>query len=306
MSFDMRIVSKPLFLVAAILALVLAIPSIALASGYNATETIVATNTAVYPVHGGYTSTTNKCKNCHAVHLATGTYVLTRGNSAAEACDVCHGIGGLPAAPEVVMNSYGHGLDTTETTNSITLYAPDDTTPTPYSVSQGSWGCDKCHSVHAAVTLIVKLAGFSSTKLLKADPNPGKSYYLWNPSLIDTSTRETTQNLTAWCSACHNANIGGHKDPKTVSLNGVDTTVYGHDTSVTAAALDTTTGYALDVSPDNNINSGPQCEQCHALDDPGYSYPHSSSGPSLLKGVNSGKTNLDKVCVSCHNTSSLP
>ncbi len=40
--------------------------------------------------HGGYDTTTNKCKTCHAVHRAEGTYYLLRANSQDDACSYCH------------------------------------------------------------------------------------------------------------------------------------------------------------------------------------------------------------------------
>ena len=43
--------------------------------------------------HGGYDTSTNKCKVCHAVHRAEGTYYLLRASSSDDACSYCH-IGG--------------------------------------------------------------------------------------------------------------------------------------------------------------------------------------------------------------------
>jgi hypothetical protein len=40
--------------------------------------------------HGGYDSIGNKCKVCHAVHLATGTFMLMRAATASDACAYCH------------------------------------------------------------------------------------------------------------------------------------------------------------------------------------------------------------------------
>ncbi|MBF4508910.1 MAG: hypothetical protein ISP10_00315, partial [Aeromicrobium sp.] len=39
--------------------------------------------------HGGYDTTTNKCKVCHAVHRAEGAYYLLRADSQDDACDYC-------------------------------------------------------------------------------------------------------------------------------------------------------------------------------------------------------------------------
>jgi hypothetical protein len=40
--------------------------------------------------HGGYDTSTNKCKVCYAVHRAEGTYYLLRATSQDDACDYCH------------------------------------------------------------------------------------------------------------------------------------------------------------------------------------------------------------------------
>jgi hypothetical protein len=48
--------------------------------------------------HGGYDTTTNKCKTCHAVHRAEGTYYLLRASSSDDACDYCHVGGGAHSA----------------------------------------------------------------------------------------------------------------------------------------------------------------------------------------------------------------
>jgi len=52
--------------------------------------------------HGGYDTTTNKCKTCHAVHRAEGTYYLLR--SSDDACDYCH-IGGGAHSAKVVYSA---------------------------------------------------------------------------------------------------------------------------------------------------------------------------------------------------------
>jgi hypothetical protein len=59
--------------------------------------------------HGGYDTTTNKCKVCHAVHRAEGAYYLLRADSQDDACDYCH-IGGAAHSSKVV---YDFGKYTT-------------------------------------------------------------------------------------------------------------------------------------------------------------------------------------------------
>lgn len=253
--------------------------------------------------HGGYTTSTNKCKECHAVHLATGSYYLTRADARRQVCDFCHGIGGA-TTKIVVLNEEGHGLSVTQE-SSETVTAPDDTDP-PYQVATSDWGCPECHSVHNNYT--VKLAGYTTNKLLRADPNQGKTYLYYTP--VDG---ETTQTLSQWCSTCHNANMGLHTDPKRVHIGSIETTAYGHDVSGDGYTT-LFDGYA-DVNPDDGLNKGPTCKQCHPATGIGGSFPHSSENTPAVEGgakapdmLMSGakSSELDKVCGSCHLTSSLP
>jgi hypothetical protein len=63
--------------------------------------------------HGGYDSTGNKCKVCHAVHLATGTFKLMRADSASDACSYCHSGDQRHAALGAYTNpSNSHGIYT--------------------------------------------------------------------------------------------------------------------------------------------------------------------------------------------------
>jgi len=78
--------------------------------------------------HGGYDSTTNKCKTCHAVHRAEGAYYLLRASSSDDACDYCH-VGGSAHSSKVVYDSSTNGK---YTENGHTIGAgsaiPDSTT----------------------------------------------------------------------------------------------------------------------------------------------------------------------------------
>ncbi|HEY3375428.1 MAG TPA: fibronectin type III domain-containing protein, partial [Candidatus Aquicultor sp.] len=276
-------------------------------SGYAAAENSFGgygyplrfTDAATKGPHGGYTSTTNKCKECHAVHLATGAYDLTRANTRNETCEFCHGIGGA-AATQIVLDEGGHGLSQAQKGQDM-VTAPDDT-EMAYTKRPSDWGCLECHSVHDNKT--VKLAGFTSNKLLKANPNPQKNgYYLY----YTPTTGETSQTISQWCSTCHNANFGIGTDglKKTVQNGGAPANVYGHPSS-SEGATTTPDGFAV-VNLNDGINNGPACQQCHVADGrTGVSeFPHSSgSEPSMLKtGTGSG---IDNVCSGCHNTASLP
>lgn len=55
----------------------------------------VGTNVAP---HGGYSSTTNFCLQCHEVHKAPGAYALMWKTSVTATCATCHGLNGQPAS----------------------------------------------------------------------------------------------------------------------------------------------------------------------------------------------------------------
>ncbi|MHB8841637.1 MAG: hypothetical protein ACYC56_07595 [Candidatus Aquicultor sp.] len=308
----MRVVSKSVLLVAAIFSFIVATASTALAieptttvAGYNWPQIYDSTTNTP---HGGYTTTTNKCQECHAVHLATGSYMLTRANKRAETCDFCHNYGGPGVGTDVMMNAEGHGLDATQTA-STTITAPDDTIPS-YQVQTAKWGCLECHSVHDNQT--VKLTGETSTYLLKSNPNPGKTYLFYT-----VTTGESSETMSEWCSTCHNADFGRHDDTQTVKnvmLGTTTTTVYGHDCSGGGYSTDSVTGYAV-VTETDTSNEGPTCKQCHVATGTGGNFPHSSENTSqagdtqtvapdmLMAGTIANQ--LDKVCETCHNTASL-
>ncbi len=163
--------------------------------------------------------------------------------------------------------------------------APDDA-GTAWSTT--SFSCIDCHSPHDNNTVV--LAGKTTSKLLKANPDPGEALY-W------TGTGDESK----WCSDCHSANYGLHTAAKTVG----GATRYGHDCSTAGMTI---VGAWPVVNPDDNVNKGPTCRQCHQSS----GYPHSQGGTTsrdMLKdtlGSGIPPTQLDDVCNDCHNTVSLP
>jgi predicted CXXCH cytochrome family protein len=79
----------------------------------NMTSIVTTTTNYVYAnPHGGYDTTTNKCKVCHAVHRAEGAYYLLRADSQDDACTYCH-IGQSAHSTKVVYDLNPAGIDTT-------------------------------------------------------------------------------------------------------------------------------------------------------------------------------------------------
>jgi hypothetical protein len=86
--------------------------SVAGTADYWVTAGASATGGYTNSPHGGYASSTNKCKVCHAVHRAEGAYYLLRADSEGDACDYCH-IGGGAHSDKIVYDLNPAGTDTT-------------------------------------------------------------------------------------------------------------------------------------------------------------------------------------------------
>ena len=61
--------------------------------------------------HGGYDTSTGKCKVCHAVHRAEGSYYLLRAENSDDACNYCH-IGGSAHSDAEVYTGNDAGIYT--------------------------------------------------------------------------------------------------------------------------------------------------------------------------------------------------
>jgi predicted CXXCH cytochrome family protein len=227
--------------------------------------------------HGGYTTTTNKCKYCHAVHLATGAYMLTRANTRSQTCDYCHG-DGAGAGTNIVANYEGH------TMGSGMAYfgpAPNGVDGDTYYVTPANpFDCMTCHSVHANPERIVRLADLDKDYLL-----------LRNPDGTDT-TYNSSNTLSQWCADCHPGALASHET--TLFVNGQP--YFSHDSSAT-------TPTTLAVRPYDGINNGPTCRMCHASSQ----FPHGQGGTGrdMLKDSFDG-ISLDDVCNDCHAEEALP
>ncbi|MCX7832128.1 MAG: hypothetical protein N2440_04435 [Actinobacteria bacterium] len=105
--------------------------------------------------HGGYTTTTHKCRECHAVHRASGKFKLLRADSRVEACDWCHGQGAGSGYniqmdnDDSLTQEYNVGHTLGFGNKDGDYKAPDDTYPayTP-KYYMGGFSCIDCHSPH--------------------------------------------------------------------------------------------------------------------------------------------------------------
>ncbi|MHB8841822.1 MAG: hypothetical protein ACYC56_08555 [Candidatus Aquicultor sp.] len=119
--------------------------------------------------HGGYLTSTHRCRECHAVHRAAGKFKLLRSDTRFEACDWCHGFGAGSGfniqmdnddnitTEYNVGHTLGFGIQTGK------WRAPDDTYPayTP-NYWLGGFSCFDCHSPHANPTRMLGFDGLGN------------------------------------------------------------------------------------------------------------------------------------------------
>jgi hypothetical protein len=184
-------VSKRILFVALVATAIFAIAVVpAFAEGYNTpTQYTRATGYFSGP-HGGYTTTTNKCADCHSTHYAAGSFMLLRANSREAACDYCHGGGGGSTINIMMDNDYKLMSDPTTTTAGIAVIdggsgngtghtlgytgnAPADIKPA-FSSTAGL-ACFDCHSPHG-----------NSARILTTFANPGREMGTGNLAVAPT------------------------------------------------------------------------------------------------------------------------
>jgi hypothetical protein len=277
--------------------------------------------------HGDYSTSTNKCKVCHAVHgagdgwtddgfgysaprgSAADTEVLLR-STRQGACTYCH-IGGTYSS----LQPYG-SLKTNYTTD----------TPFNHSAShRGAFdGCVSCHTVHGAEELI--LGGEYASSILLKQPQPDRENW---PAATD---------LDEFCGACHDGTMPGetNNNPDLTSCYGSCHLNANHSENTLPGFGHEWTRYTFKHSGDNNAShtmrapdpernvaysSSATCQSCHLggqAKTAGNSFPHLTPGKQFLMdsygyveagtgfglaggGLAAGsQAGLDQVCVQCH------
>ena len=253
----------------AVVAILWAFPAIASAGGWD--------NPIGNP-HRNYTTSTDKCKVCHAVHEADNAANTFNGEkllrtTTAGACDYCHVGGPFAGSITQVYNSTvaSYSADTGfEHTLGSSVSVPDSNDSAGQADPSndyviGTFDCQTCHSVHGA-----NIINIVATKILRQDP------------LGDGDTAATT---TAFCADCHDNNYVTAKDTGAV---GTDQASH-YMGAVTSATLAST--------------ASSDCRSCHngGATAPANSYPHLTSGLQFLNDNYDQSTwELDGVCLQCH------
>lgn len=256
--------------------------------------------------HGGYTSTTDKCKACHDVHQAVGTYRLLPANTIYDTCQSCHDgtgaenvvygqITGFAGGPP---EHYGHRMNT-----GIIAIPGGDTTVAPYGPDSGLT-CSSCHSPHG-----------SETRMITEDYYCDATATVSNHLLLRDPGRATGTVIfygAKWCADCHdrrhNERAGIYNHPVSLTLSYLSASI----------ARDNSNFQMSPVNP-SNTRTDPICQHCHedARDvettftvpneppptptNPKYNnFPHEAENRYMV--VETG----DDLCLNCHSTDNLP
>lgn len=265
--------------------------------------------TGVSP-HGGYSTATNKCAVCHAVHNPGNISALTAGQKSdevardgalngseallradiANACTYCHITGGF--AIKTVYNE------------SIALYtAPNTNAHTTNGAPMSDVGvrCTDCHQVHGALASMVT-SGTSGAddlylqrKILKYNtPDPDAPVYVAN-----SAAAVNPMNMTRWCSGCHTYYEAG----------------YNGNSHVMKAAAGAYSNPKASIGGTVAWSSSTYCRSCHqdgltdqlAAANGMNDFPHYTAGFRFLKQANSSVAGAvpatsqnDGLCLICH------
>jgi predicted CXXCH cytochrome family protein len=274
-------------LVVAVVALAFAVPAFATigGAGYLNWSTLGGAN-GTSP-HGGYSTTTQKCVVCHAVHNASITGEVLLGDTVANACVYCH-VNGASAYTQVynsVAANYA-GTDYNNAHNSWTVGAVD------YGVK-----CTQCHQVHAADSAMTNNA-YLTQRLLSGDKVLGYDVNAGAPQSTDSSNTA----LSKWCTKCHGTSLG--------SAYGYYNTAYDGQTHVMTTATADYAGAGASGTYAGRVawNNSNYCSSCHASDFQTAAWPHYTTGQRfLVTAANASaasaaatSTHQDGICLRCH------
>lgn len=239
--------------------------------------------------HGGYTTLSNKCKICHAIHgTDPGSQHLlpNRINSVKwGGCEQCHSEASPFAAPVV------YSIDGYRSEHSIDGSAsviPDSTKDLPFwGYSPGLTPSEDSAKRNLAQKIRRYKSNQQSNKPVATleclhchSPHGnnvmgGPNILRWDPA----RDGKRAQTLTQFCADCHNLNY-------ITTKNG--------------------SSHPMMNPPSDDIawGSSSTCASCHRAKkaSQGGQFPHQSIGADLLKAEYNGK-NQDTVCLDCHRNS---
>jgi predicted CXXCH cytochrome family protein len=275
-------------LVVAIVALAFAVPAYATGgtSGHIAWSTLGGAN-GTSP-HGGYSTTTQKCLVCHAVHNAPGGSEVLLRSSVADACLYCHVDNAIATQ---VYNSNNTNYNTADYNNAHNTW----------SVGAVTLGvtCTQCHQVHAAASMMTSNT-YLTQKILKVADNTSAGF---DPDAGPPLASDTSNTaISKWCTSCHYVALGTAYPYYNTAYNGQTHIM------TTATANYVAAGGAGTVSARVAWINSNECSSCHNSGYTTNAWPHYTAGVRfLVSGANASATpaaatnsQADGVCLRCH------
>lgn len=200
---------RTIFVVLTVVAIVALMGGTAFAAGrYNA---VYLAPTAGQSPHGSYSTATNKCAVCHAVHNAGGVSAISAADKAndglraaalgssevllrdnvANACSYCH-----VSATFAIKTVYA------ENTNNYTNTALSNAHNTNGGAMDDTGvNCTNCHQVHGAATAMAAGDLYMQKKILKYD---GGNIDADAPGIVANGVGAANQaNMSTYCTQCH-------------------------------------------------------------------------------------------------------
>lgn len=262
----------------------------------------VGNDEATRSPHGSFSSTSNRCRVCHAVHMAgTASWRLLRDGTAvsgedrgmdrASECNYCHGMTGAtrkrPWRPKTYVIKGEHTLGSND--------IPDDNDTNGAAsdfAGTATLSCGSCHTVHGAGSLAETTANSGDpateteqwkTRILRADPNGDGSTLAEGYNGRSTASEMAANKyatLSNFCGDCHNKNPNWNtsEDPSIESPRAnPESHVQGPTANGQLEVYGTTTTVAnwgsLDLNGDGGTlepqNTQRGCRGCHAADNSG-------------------------------------
>lgn len=151
--------------------------------------------------HGGYTSTSDKCRGCHDLHNSASSYGLLQRSNVYNTCVFCHGIGGVASAWP-----YAHW----PSLNAPGQHSPNESTSGGSGVAMSQplarpLSCVSCHTPHGNTAFMViayscDTSTTATNHLLRRAGSPTV-----NPGALPGPGATVSLNYNnQWCLDCHN------------------------------------------------------------------------------------------------------
>lgn len=251
--------------------------------------------------HGGFSSSTDACLQCHDIHEAAGDYVLMRQATVTAVCSTCHTL--YQTAPTGAFNpGYNPQVEagTAAGAAAYKVAAGAALTHEGHRLGLGAW----------AYTFADGVTGDGSYIPGGTDPLTAIAYLSY-PTTVSSLSYSATDGMN--CASCHAPHgTYGNVVPATVNPN-----ILSSKPNHTAAAV-TLVDWVNDggtwcaschdkrmQSAAYNNHPDEACLTCHGdqlspVVDPTPDFPHTGAGANLLT------MEPDEICIQCHVSGTLP